>query len=232
MHLLPPILLLATTAQAHYRFSRLILNGVSEPKEWTSIRQTKNYQSNSGVTDVNSPDMRCFQMRPGTGTATIAAGEKLGFVAESEITHFGPVQFYMARVPDGADINTWEPAGNVWAKVAKIDAVKGSAGYTSGVETWPAYQKKSVDFTLPKSLPSGKYLVRVESIALHQASNPGGAQIYLSCAQVNVTGGGNGNPGPLVAFPGAYNRNDPGLIWSYYPVKTSYTAPGPAVWQG
>lgn len=93
-------------------------------------------------------------------------------------------------------------------------------------------EKTQVDFTIPKNVPSGKYLVRVESIALHQASSPGGAQIYLSCAQVNVTGGGNGTPSPLVAFPGAYNRNDPGLIWSYYPIKTSYTAPGPAVWSG
>jgi hypothetical protein len=92
--------------------------------------------------------------------------------------------------------------------------------------------KKSVEFTVPKSVPSGKYLVRVESIALHQAQNPGGAQIYLACGQVEITGGGSGTPGPLVAFPGAYKTSDPGLIWSYYPVRTSYKAPGPDVWQG
>ncbi|KAF2279838.1 uncharacterized protein EI97DRAFT_482650 [Westerdykella ornata] len=232
MHLLSSLWLLAATAEAHYRFSRIVVNGVAETKEWTAVRQTKNYQSNAGVTDVNSPDMRCFQMRPGTSTATIAAGETLGFIAASSVSHFGPVQFYMAKVPESADINTWEPAGNVWFKAAKIDAVKGAGGYTSGPDTWPAYQKQQVEFQIPKNVPSGKYLVRVESIALHQASNPGGAQIYLSCAQINVTGGGNGTPGPLVAFPGAYKSNDPGLIWSYYPVKTSYTAPGPAVWSG
>lgn len=92
--------------------------------------------------------------------------------------------------------------------------------------------QKEPSFRIPRTIPSGKYLVRVESIALHQASSPGGAQIYLSCAQVNISGGGSGTPGPLVAFPGAYKANDPGLIWSYYPVKTSYTAPGPAVWTG
>lgn len=81
-------------------------------------------------------------------------------------------------------------------------------------------------------MPSSKYLVRVESIALHQAQSAGGAQIYLSCAQVEITGGGNGNPSPLVAFPGAYRSSDPGLLWSYYPVRTSYKAPGPDVWQG
>lgn len=46
--------------------------------------------------------------------------------------------------------------------------------------------KKSVEFTIPKNVPSGKYLVRVESIALHQAQNVGGAQMYLSCAQIEV----------------------------------------------
>jgi hypothetical protein len=89
-----------------------------------------------------------------------------------------------------------------------------------------------VEFVVPKSLPSGNYLVRVESIALHQASNVGGAQVYLACGQVKVTGGGNGNPSPLVSFPGAYGPEDPGLIWSYYPVRTSYKAPGPAIWHG
>ncbi|CAN9316513.1 unnamed protein product [Alternaria alternata] len=137
--------------------------------------------------------MRCFQNRPGTGTATVAAGDTLGFVAAASISHFGPVQFYMAKVPD---------------------------------------KKSQVEFQIPKNVPSGKYLVRVESIALHQASSVGGAQMYLSCAQVEVIGGGSGKPGPLVAFPGAYNANDPGLRWSYYPIATSYTAPGPAVWNG
>jgi hypothetical protein len=102
----------------------------------------------------------------------------------------------------------------------------------SGLTNSYSTDKKSVSFTIPKNVPSGKYLVRVESIALHQAQNVGGAQIYLSCAQVEVTGGGNGTPGPLVAFPGAYKATDPGLRWSYYPIATSYTAPGPAVWTG
>ena len=83
---------------------------------------------------------------------------------------------------------------------------------------------------MPKSIPSGKYLVRVESIALHQAQSPGGAQFYLACAQVEVTGGGDGTPGPMVAFPGAYKAGGPGLIFSWQ--TTAYTPPGPKVWEG
>jgi hypothetical protein len=152
--------------------------------------------------------------------------------APLQVTHFGPVQFYMARAPAAADINTWEAAGNVWFKVGSIsaDASRGPLG--SDTKTWPAYMAHEVNFVVPKDVPSGKYLVRVESIALHQAQSAGGAQMYISCAQVEVTGGGNGTPGPMVAFPGAYQANDQGLLWSYYPVRTSYKAPGPAVWGG
>ncbi|KAI1084929.1 glycoside hydrolase family 61 protein [Whalleya microplaca] len=224
-----PLLLLAATTSAHYRFSKVVINGEAEANEWTAVRKTKNYQSNGGVTSVDSPDMRCYQASAGTSTATIGAGETLGFVANAAVTHFGPVQFYMAKVPDNADINTWEPAGNVWFKAGSISAVPPLG---SSEATWPAYNKQIVEFTVPKNVPSGKYLVRVESIALHQAQSVGGAQMYLSCAQVDVTGGGTGTPGPLVAFPGAYKASDPGLIWSYYPVPTTYTAPGPAVWEG
>ncbi|KAH6612851.1 glycoside hydrolase [Chaetomium sp. MPI-SDFR-AT-0129] len=207
MKLLPPVLFLAATAHAHC--------------------------NNQGVTDVNSPDIRCFQNRAGTSVAKVAAGDPLGFVAMAEISHFGPVSFYMARVPEGQDINSWAADGKVWFKVGEISAVENSGGpLTSDEKTWPAYKQTSVEFTIPTALPSGQYLARVESIALHQASSIGGAQIYLSCAQVEVTGGGSGTPGPLVAFPGAYQASDPGLLWSYYPLATSYKAPGPAVWLG
>jgi hypothetical protein len=155
MRILASVLLLASTVEAHCklpltadrisldliisdRFSKLIVNGTTEAKEWISVRQTKNYQTNSGVTSVTSPDMRCFQNRAGTSTATIAAGADLGFVAETSITHFGPVQFYMAKVPDSSDINTWDPSGNVWFKAASISAQGSPLG--SGVETWPAYR--------------------------------------------------------------------------------------------
>ena len=65
-------------------------------------------------------------------------------------------------------------------------------------------------------MPSGEYLVRTEHIALHNAANKGGAQFYLSCAQVKVTGGGNGTPGPLVSIPGVYDGNEPGIKLNIY----------------
>jgi hypothetical protein len=91
----------------------------------------------------------------------------------------------------------------------------------------------TVPFTIPASTPPGDYLFRIEHIGLHSASGKNGAQFYISCAQITVTGSGSGTPGPLVAFPGAYKSTDPGLMINiYYPVPTTYTMPGPAVWKG
>lgn len=238
------------------KFPRLIVNGKPESADWMAVRKTKvtNSRDNGAVSDVNSADMRCFGGSPGKATVPVAAGDTLGFVASASVMHFGPCSFYMARVPDDKDINTWEAAGNVWFKAGSLSAVETGGALSGNGATWPAYrkglqmyplvqffskltrvpftEKTQVSFTVPKSIPSGNYLVRVESIALHLAQNPGGAQFYISCGQVKVTDGGSGTPGPLVAFPGAYKSNDPGLLWPNSPPRTSYTAPGPAVWVG
>jgi hypothetical protein len=74
---------------------------------------------------------------------------------------------------------------------------------------------------------TARYLLRAEIIALHAASSYPGAQLYMECAQIAVTGGGNGNPA-TVSFPGAYKGTDPGIKFQlYWPVPTSYTIPGP-----
>ncbi|KAK4187751.1 hypothetical protein QBC35DRAFT_452026 [Podospora australis] len=214
-----------------HKFPRLIQSSTVNPNPQTGKPSAKpgkvtNSRDNGGVSNVNSDNIRCF----GGGATTPGKSHRhryrwvdtLGFNVASSggIVHFGrPCQFYMARVPDDKDINTWEPqgTGNVWFKVGSISAVlsSGEGKIRKGDEgTWPAY---------------------LESIALqlHLAQNPGGgSQFYLFCGQVKVVGGGSGVPGPpLVSFPGAYKANDAGLIWPNSPARTSYTAPGPAVWE-
>ena len=76
----------------------------------------------------------------------------------------------------------------------------------------------SYSFQLPPSLPNGSYLLRIEHIGVHNAANPNSAQFFVNCAQIQVTGGGNGNPGPLVTIPGLYSNEDPGIHFNnYYP---------------
>ncbi|KAL5504074.1 hypothetical protein ACEPAH_8147 [Sanghuangporus vaninii] len=60
----------------------------------------------------------------------------------------------------------------------------------------------------------------------------GASQWYISCAQINVTGGGSANPSK-VSIPGYVSPDDPGLTVDIYdPVPTAYTVPGPAVFTG
>lgn len=75
-------------------------------------------------------------------------------------------------------------------------------------------------------MPSGNYLLRVETIGLHVAETYPGAQFYIGCVQINVTGGGSATP-TGVSFPGAYAGSNPGItIDIYYPVPTTYVFPG------
>ncbi|KAJ7152035.1 glycosyl hydrolase family 61-domain-containing protein [Mycena filopes] len=131
-----------------------------------------------------------------------------------------------------------------------------ASNFTSSSLVHYAYRLSDLDlmevnFPIPSQLPSGQYLIRIEHIALHVATTFGGAQaregyllispsyaqptfpmqFYIGCSQVQVTNGGTGTPGPLVAFPGAYTGNEPGILINiYFPIPTSYIQPGPAVW--
>jgi hypothetical protein len=66
---------------------------------------------------------------------------------------------------------------------------------------------------IPRGVPNGEYLVRVEHVALHK---PGSPQFYVACGQVRVSGGGGGSPGPKVAFPGVYSKSSPSFTYNMY----------------
>lgn len=99
--------------------------------------------------------------------------------------------------------------------------------------SWCALGASEVSVDIPSALPDGEYLIRAEHIALHDAGYVGGAQFYLACGQINITGGGSGSPGPLVSFPGAYSSSDPGILIDFNgPPPKEYIFPGPEVWEG
>jgi len=218
-------------AAAHYTFPVLTPGGTATTA-WEYVRETNNYQSLNPLTDVTLPDLACYDSaEPGTAdTISVAAGSTFGFNANgnpSSIYHPGVVNVYMAQAPSGTDVASWDPSGDVWFKVYEISAVT-DGGSTI---TFPAENVPGISFTIPSELPSGQYIVRMEAIALHVAQSFGGAQFYISCANVEVTGGGSGTPTPLVSIPGVYTGYEPGiLIDIYYPIPANYTQPGPAVW--
>ena len=210
------------------------------------------------MTNVQSDDIRCYQRNPGTGasgTYNVTAGQAITYNAKASISHPGPMAFYIAKVPAGQTAATWDGKGQVWSKIYQDMPSFGgglkwptqgtlspflffpshslfwslsgvSAAYTSHASTGV----KSVSVTIPRCLQNGEYLLRAEHIGLHSAGSAGGAQFYISCAQLSVSGGsGTYSPKSLVSFPGAYKATDPGIMINiYYPVPTSYQPPGPA----
>ncbi|PGH26466.1 hypothetical protein AJ80_01779 [Polytolypa hystricis UAMH7299] len=107
-----------------------------------------------------------------TETLEVAGGSTVGFTLRSSTVILVHVQSYLAKVLEGQSAASWDGAG---------------------LET--------VEVQLPSPLPLGEYLLRVEHTALHSAFEEGGTQFYISCAQINVTGGGNGEPGPNGGIP-------------------------------
>ncbi|KAG8792981.1 hypothetical protein FRC12_004256 [Ceratobasidium sp. 428] len=221
----------ASTVHAHATFQYLWFNGVDQGNK--CVRPPA---SNSPVTSVSTNDVACNVNgnNAAAATCTVAAGTKVSVEMHQQPgdrscsseaiggNHDGPTIIYMAKVDDAAGAI----GSNVgWFKVAQTGLV--SKDYW-GTDVMNANCGK-VDFTIPSDIAPGNYLIRAEVIALHVAGSVGGAQLYMSCYQINVTGGGSAYPS-TVKFPGAYSATDPGILFNLYGSYTSYTIPGPPVY--
>lgn len=98
-------------------------------------------------------------------------------------------------------------------------------GSTWGVDRLISNQGKQT-ITIPACIAPGQYLLRGELIALHSASTYPGAQFYMECAQINVTGGSASKTPASVSLPGAYKGSDAGISYNLYSGSKTYTAPG------
>ncbi|KAL0261156.1 hypothetical protein SLS55_004852 [Diplodia seriata] len=212
---------------AHYCFNKLIVDGaVVDTEPYQYVRQNTN--SNSPVTDVSSNALRCnvggLDSGSTTKTKEVAPGAEVGFALDSTIGHPGPLQVYMSKADTTAA--SYDGSGD-WFKVYEM----GPGEITDEGLQWLSNGISNFTFPLPEETPAGEYLLRVEQVGLHGASEVGGAQFYISCAQIKVTGSGSGSPAPTVKIPGVYTGEEPGLkINIYWPIPTNYTMPGPAVW--
>eukprot|EP00026_Physarum_polycephalum_P012616 Phypoly_transcript_12940.p1 GENE.Phypoly_transcript_12940~~Phypoly_transcript_12940.p1 ORF type:complete len:350 (+),score=71.72 Phypoly_transcript_12940:54-1052(+) len=221
---------LVLPTHAHMYLSSLTVGGTAL-NEGDCVRLVG---SNSPVMPVTSADMTCG-FKPNADKAAnrkcpVAAGSKVGMQWYHESpspsddivdpSHRGPCTVYMAE-----DKNDGNPK---WFKI-----------YENGYDT--TTQKFCVDtlianrgyleFTIPSDIAPGNYLLRGETIALHESYRTDGAQFYIGCAEITVSGNGKASPS-TVSLPGAYKNTDPGLyIPNFYSAPiTQYTVPGPAVY--
>lgn len=169
--------------------------------QYQYIRTNTNY--NSPVTDLKSNDLRC-NVGGATGGSTavisLAAGTSVTFTADVAVYHQGPVSFYMSKASSGAV--AYDGSGD-WFKIKDIGPT-----FSNGAASWDL--SKTYTVTIPKSLPSGDYLLRIQQLAIHNPYPAGIPQFYISCAQVTVTSGGSGSPSPNVKIPGFITGTESG----------------------
>jgi cellulase len=231
--------LAASEVAAHATFQQLWVDGVD--KGGSCVRLPK---SNSPVTNVNSKDVVCNanpSAAPGKcavkagGTVTVEMHQQPGDRnCKNEAIggqHWGPVQVYLSKVADAA---TADGASGAWFKIFSDGWAKKSGGNSGDDDFWGTRDLSCacgrMDVKLPAELADGDYLLRAEAIALHTAASSGGAQLYMSCYQITVSGGtGTASPS-TVKFPGAYKSSDPGLQIDIHRALAGYVVPGPAVW--
>ncbi|KAH7400038.1 glycosyl hydrolase family 61-domain-containing protein [Cadophora sp. MPI-SDFR-AT-0126] len=188
------------------------------------------------ITNVASNDIACNGgPNPTKATSNIldvAAGSTVKAIWRHTLTssgsdvvdpsHKGPVMAYMKKVSNAA---TDPGYGAGWFKIQ--EAGLSSSGKWAVDDLIAAKGEQSI--TIPPCIAPGQYLLRAETIALHGAGSSGGAQFYMECAQINVTGGTGSKTPATVSLPGAYKANDPGILVSIYGNLKSYVIPGPAV---
>ncbi|KAL7268808.1 hypothetical protein RUND412_008556 [Rhizina undulata] len=226
-------LLLAGYASAHTIFQEIGINGVMQTRY--DYMRLPSYDG--PITDVTATELACNGgINPlvlnSTDVATVAAGSTItlqwaqtldtdfdtGLIIDS--SHKGPIMVYMAKV----DSALGDIPNTGWFKIYED-------GYHSdgtwAVDTLIANLGK-VTVTIPSCIPAGNYFFRGEIIALHAASSYPGAQLYMECAQLTVTGGGSTQPATY-SIPGIYASTDPGITFNLYASTISYTIPGPAV---
>ncbi|KAF7911468.1 uncharacterized protein EAF01_002975 [Botrytis porri] len=214
---------LLTAVTAHQNFHQFWVNGVS-PGYQVSIRMPP---SNSPVLDVASDNITCNvngNVVP-SGVKTTAANEGDAITVQwDSSTHPGPIQHYLFGPVDDASMATGIGS---WFKIDEYVEVNG---------TWASNLMNagnmSYTFKLPTGMASGEYLLRSEMLALHSAQTVGGAQWYIGCAQLSITGTSGDSCGPSIELPGDYNATDPSIyipdIYYGFDIST-YKPPGGAI---
>lgn len=220
----------SSNSQAHWTYDRIIVNGNVIGEPWQYVRRHSN--GNKFLSDVTSNDMRCnIDALSGANTSTYAvnAGDQIGFTIKDTFGHPGPQQVYISKAP--GKVADYDGSGN-WAKIYTLSNCQtNGCGAGDGIVKWATYRAQTFNFRLSPEIPEGEYLLRAEGLAIHAAQKDKGAQFYVACAQVKVSGNGTALPGPTIKFPGGYTTTSTGILipklWSQI---ANYTSPGPELW--
>ncbi|KAI0856166.1 lytic polysaccharide monooxygenase [Xylaria cubensis] len=250
------------SVQAHYLFGRLILDG-QWTKTWEYIREIQPRIDSIPelalvypMTDPDSVDLRCGRnasdFQGAVKTATVQAGDLVGIAAGEPMLagdikpwmyHPGFASAWLSKAPSD-DLDAYTGDGD-WFKILSVtNRTEQSLNfsdpwaaqyYDQFKAIWGTYRLDSYNFTIPKTTPPGKYLLRFEHIFPNRVD----AQFYVSCAQIEVTNpnANVGTPAPLVKIPGIYKRDQSDVYFDVYGYALAnnysadnFVAPAPVVW--
>ncbi|KAG9219621.1 hypothetical protein CCMSSC00406_0006057 [Pleurotus cornucopiae] len=227
---------LAAGAQAHSIFQELYVNGVSAGHT-VGIRvpdydgpitdvTSNDVICNGGINPYHQPVSQTIIPVPAGATVTAEWHHTLSGATPIQLTPATRVQSFPTCKAKVNNATQTDVTGLKWFKIYQ-DGLDTSTN-TWGVDRLIANAGK-VSFKIPSCIEPGQYLLRHELIALHAAGSYPGAQLYMECAQIQITGGGSTAPSPTVNFPGAYAGSDPGISINIYQTLSGYTIPGPSV---
>lgn len=200
------ILAAAGLASAHTIFVSLEADGVDNGVSY-GIR-TPTYDGPQ--TDVTSQYIACN----GDPNPTTPSGDIIQVTAGSTVTavwrhtldsgpddvidasHKGPTLAYLKKVDDAL---TDPGTGDGWFKIQE-DGFSGGVWGTENV----IKNAGRHEIQIPDCIEPGQYLLRAEMIALHSASSYPGAQLYMECAQIEITGSTGAASPETYSIPGIY----------------------------
>ncbi|PLB34559.1 putative endo-1,4-beta-glucanase [Aspergillus candidus] len=233
-------ILSASKVSAHGHISNIVINGVSY-KGWDIGSDPYNpdppvviaWQTPNTANGFVSPDAYAtddiichLNATNARGHAVVAAGDNLSLQwTPWPDSHHGPMIDYLARC-DG----TCEAADKTSLEFFKIGGV-GLVEQDPIPGVWGADQmianNNSWMVQIPPTIAPGNYVLRHETIALHGAGSENGAQNYMQCFNLEVTGSGTAKP---EGVPGKelYKATDPGILVNIYE-SLEYVVPGPSV---
>ncbi|KAF9888728.1 hypothetical protein FE257_008303 [Aspergillus nanangensis] len=180
-------------------------------------------------TGYSGPDIICHRDgAPGALTATVAAGSTIDLQwTVWPDSHHGPLINYLASC--GGDCSAVDKTSLSFFKIAEEGLIDGSTPPGEWADDEMITNNNTATVVIPESIANGNYVLRHELIALHSAGNANGAQNYVQCINIEVTGGGSASPSGASATT-FYTPEDPGILFDIYSdLSGGYPIPGPAL---
>lgn len=232
--------LLAAPAAAHGHVSNIVINGISY-RGWDI--NSDPYNSNPPLVAAwgtpntangfispdafETSDFIChLNATNGKGHIQVSAGDKISIQwTPWPESHHGPVLDYLADcggLCETVDKNTLK-----FFKISEAGLVDGSTvpGYWGDDQL--IENNNSWMVQIPSTIAPGNYVLRHELIALHGAGSLNGAQNYMQCFNLQITGSGSVKPSGVLATD-LYSPTDPGILVNIY-ASLNYVIPGPTV---